>query len=186
MFPPRPTELLHLLLKSEITLGDFVIDATAGNGHDTIFLAKAVGQTGQVLAIDIQPQAITSTEKRLENERMQSRVDLQLANHADLTLIAHGRVPRVILFNLGYLPGSDHGLITQTKSTLVALAAAVEILKPGGILAVICYPGHLGGDDESIAAEALITSLPQHRTARYSMLSTEKPAPFLLISQKPG
>lgn len=184
MFPPRPTELLHLLLKSEIAAGDFAIDATAGNGHDTVFLAQAVGENGKVLAIDIQEQAIGSTAARLESEGLRDRVTLHLGCHSELARMSGAQNPRAIVFNLGYLPGGDHGLITRTEKTLKALSAAWEILVPGGLLAVVCYPGHDGGDEEAAAAENLITSLAAHRTARYGMLATEKPAPFLLLSRK--
>lgn len=183
MFPPRPTELLHLLLKSEIAAGDFVIDATAGNGHDTVFLARAVGETGKVLAIDVQAQAIASTAARLESEGLRDRVTLHLGCHSELVRIAGVKEPGAILFNLGYLPGGDHGVITRTEKTLKALAAAVEILKPSGVLAVVCYPGHEGGGEEAAAVENFIASLTGHRTARYGMLATEKPAPFLLLTR---
>jgi 16S rRNA C1402 N4-methylase RsmH len=186
MFPPRPTELLHLLLRGEISAGDFAIDATAGNGHDTLFLAKAVGETGKVLAIDIQEQAIASTAARLENEGLLGRVKMHHGCHTELAKAAGEQSPRAVVFNLGYLPGGDHSLITRTEKTLRALAAASEILIPGGVLAVVCYPGHEGGDAESAEVAHFISSLAAHRTARYGMLSTEKPAPFLLLSRKPG
>lgn len=186
MFPPRPTELLHLLLKSAIAPGDFVIDATAGNGHDTAFLARVVGETGEVLAIDVQPQAIESTAARLESEGLRDRVKLHLGCHADLADLAGGKSPGAIVFNLGYLPGGDHGIITRPENTLKALEAATEILRPGGVLAVTCYPGHDGGAGEAAAVEAFIATLAAHRTVRYGMLAAEKPAPFLLLSAKSG
>jgi 16S rRNA C1402 N4-methylase RsmH len=186
MFPPRPTELLHLLLKSEIAAGDFVIDATAGNGHDTAFLAKVAGETGKVLAIDVQAQAIESTAARLESEGLRDRVKLHHGCHTNLADFAGGKSPTAIIFNLGYLPGGDHGVITRTENTLQALEAASEILRPAGILAVICYPGHDGGGEEAAAVEDFIASLATHRTARYGMLAAEKPAPFLLLSRKSG
>lgn len=186
MFPPRPTELLHVLLKGEIVTGDFVIDATAGNGHDTVFLARAVGAAGRVVAIDIQQQALISTAVRLESEGLRERVVLHCGCHSDLAEIAGSDRPRAIVFNLGYLPGGDHDIITQTKNTVKALAAASDILMPGGVLAVVCYPGHDGGDEEAAAVEVFITSLKAQRTARYSLISKEKPMPFLLLSKKPG
>jgi tRNA A58 N-methylase Trm61 len=186
MFPPRPTELLHLLLKNEIAAGDFAIDATAGNGHDTVFLAKAVGETGRVLAIDVQAEAIASTAAQLEKEGLRDRVALHRGCHTDLARIAGGERPQAVVFNLGYLPGGDHGIITQTGDTLGALAAAAEILKPGGVIAIVCYPGHDGGDEEAAAVTGFIASLAAHRTARYGMVATEKPAPLLFLSRKPG
>jgi len=186
MFPPHPTELLHLLLKSEIAAGDFVIDATAGNGHDTAFLANIVGETGKVLAIDVQAQAIESTAARLESEGLRDRVKLHHGCHVNLADLARGKSPSAIIFNLGYLPGGDHGIITHRENTLKALDAASEILRPAGILAVICYLGHHGGGEEAAAVVGFFASLASHRTARYGMLAAEKPAPFLLLSRKSG
>jgi tRNA A58 N-methylase Trm61 len=184
MFPPRPTELLHLLLKSEIQEGDFAIDATAGNGHDTVFLAEAVGKTGRVLAIDIQEEAITSTSAYLAKEGLSGRVTLRHGNHVDLAEMASGDRPAAVVFNLGYLPGGDHAIITRTDNTLRALAVVAEILKPGGTIAVVCYPGHGGGEEEAQATLDFFHSLAGHRTARYGMIATQKPSPFVLLSRK--
>lgn len=184
MLPPLPTELLHTLFKEHIASGDLVIDATAGNGFDTLFLAEAVGLSGKVIAIDIQEKAISVTTKRLEEAGFLDRASLHLGSHTDICEIADGGVPSAIIFNLGYLPGGDRALITRTEQTLPALAAAVEILRPGGCLAVICYPGHLGGDAEAIAVENFISSARNLRTARYGLIANGSPAPFLLLSCK--
>ena len=186
MFPPRPTELLHTLLRERIAHGDLVIDATAGNGHDTMFLAEAVGMTGKVIAIDIQEEAITATRKRLSEAGLLDRVSLHCGSHADLQEIAGGASPSAIVFNLGYLPGGDRSVITRTEATLTAISASVEILRPGGTLAVVCYPGHAGGDSEAAAVEQFISSSPGLRCARYGLLGTERPAPFLLFCGKMG
>lgn len=186
MFPPRPTELLHSLLGECVAPGDLAIDATAGNGHDTVFLARTVGKAGRVIAIDIQEEAISATRARLEEAGLLGNVTLRLGSHADLAEIVGGDAPSVIVFNLGYLPGGDHTLITKTGDTLAALRAAISILRPGGALAVICYPGHPGGDEEALAVEGFISSLPGLRTARYGRAGTEKPSPFLLVSRKPS
>ena len=64
LFPPRPTDLAHTILREAIRPGDTVIDATAGNGHDTVFLAEIVGSNGRVLAFDIQASAIEAARTR--------------------------------------------------------------------------------------------------------------------------
>lgn len=184
MFPPRPTELLHSLLSGCIAPGDLAIDATAGNGHDTVFLARAVGPAGRVIAIDIQEDAISSTRARLEEAGLLGNVTLRLGSHVDLWEIAGADAPAAIVFNLGYLPGGDRALITRTGDTVAALASAISILRPGGALAVVCYPGHSGGDEEALAVEGFISSIPGLRTARYGMVGTERPCPFLLVSRK--
>lgn len=51
------------------------------------------------------------------------------------------------------------------------------------ILAVICYPGHPEGAEESKAVESFFHSLPNHRIARYSLVATKGSAPFLLLAR---
>ena len=183
MFPPHPTDLLHTILRGEIHEGDLAIDATAGNGHDTLFLAQEVGETGKVIAFDIQPAAIEATRKRLEDGGQIDRVSLHQKSHCDIAAHASTGSVKVIIFNLGYLPGADHSLATKTPHTLEALSASIPLLKHGGILAAICYPGHLEGAEESEAVETFFHSLPSHRVARYSLVATKGPAPFLLLAR---
>ncbi|QTN33934.1 methyltransferase domain-containing protein [Akkermansiaceae bacterium] len=185
-FPPLPTELLHALLRYHIAPGDLAIDATAGNGFDTIFLAECVGETGRVIAIDIQEPAISATRVRLDAAGLSGRVALHHGTHVDLAEFAAGGVPSVIVFNLGYLPGGDSSVITRTEETLAALRSAIGILAPGGILAVTCYPAHPGGDAEAHAVEQSISTAPELRTARYGLIAKGKPAPFILLSCKQG
>lgn len=184
MFLMCPTDLLHVLLLQVIVKGDCVVDATAGNGHDTVFLAEAVGNEGRVIAIDIQAEAIESTQQRLIESRLENRVELHQASHEDIGhFVAVGSVS-VIVFNLGYLPGSDRALITRSETTLKALAASVLALKKGGVLAVVCYPDHVGGDDESARVLDFLGGLKNFRLAKYELLSTHRPSPFLLIAWK--
>jgi tRNA1(Val) A37 N6-methylase TrmN6 len=184
MFPPRPTELLHTLLAQTIQPGDTVIDATAGNGHDTLFLAQAVGSGGHVIATDIQQAAIQSTQNHLSANKLLDRVELHRTSHQHLATLAPQNSISTIVFNLGYLPGSDHSIKTSTTSTLQALETSITLLKPNGTLAVICYPGHPGGDSESLETESFLSNQPSLRIAKYSILSTKNPAPFLLIATK--
>jgi len=131
--------------------GDQVIDATAGNGHDTLFLAQAVQSAGHVWALDIQQAALESTARRLSEAGVQDRVTLIQGSHAHMA----GLLPQelagqvtAIMFNLGYLPGSDKAMATATDTTLQALEAARALLAPGGILSVVAYLGHPGGREE--------------------------------------
>ena len=87
---------------------DTVVDATMGNGHDTLFLAEQVGPGGHVYAFDIQPEAVESTRKLLEEHGLSDRVTLLCRSHADLAEAVPAGVAAVV-FNLGWLPGSrDH------------------------------------------------------------------------------
>jgi predicted methyltransferase len=136
------------MLADRLRPGDVVVDATMGNGHDTLFLSQCVSPGGQVYAFDVQAAALEETRKRVP----QKLSTLFHAGHETmahkLPVELHGKIA-AIMFNLGYLPGSDKSCITRTETTLAALATAIELLKPGGILTLAVYPGHEGGAEES-------------------------------------
>lgn len=137
--------------QQHIRQGATVIDATAGNGHDTLMLAKAVGEQGMVFAFDIQHEALTETANRLTESGVINRVKLIEASHANMVnlipKVQHSNIS-LVMFNLGYLPGSDKNVITDGKSTLTALDAALALLSTDSAVSVIAYPGHSGGDSE--------------------------------------
>lgn len=183
LFPPRPTALVHDILKPLIRPGDWVIDATAGNGHDTLFFAECVGAEGRVFAFDIQEAALSSARARVGEV---SWVDFYHESHAQMATRAAAGSISVVMFNLGYLPGENHELTTESGETLAALEMAALLLKSGGALSVICYPGHPAGAAEAVAVEAWMTELAANgwRVARYGALGTRRPAPFLLLAGK--
>ena len=184
-FPPRPTSLVQDILRPLILAGDTVIDATAGNGHDTRFLAECVGAEGTVLAFDVQLPAIESSRALLESAGLASMVKLIHASHGTMESHANAGSVSAVMFNLGYLPGEDHSLTTEVAETLSALEAAGRVLKPGGILSVVCYPGHPAGAVEAKAVEEWLSSKTSvgWRVARYGAIGTKRPAPFLLLAR---
>jgi predicted methyltransferase len=137
----------QLMLKDRLQPGDIAIDATMGNGHDTLFLTQCVAPGGRVFAFDVQETALIETRKRVPAEM----TTLIHSGHETMrTLVPnelHGKISAV-MFNLGYLPGTDKALITRTETTMVAVREALALLKPSGILTVVVYPGHEGGADE--------------------------------------
>lgn len=150
---PSAVRWSHLLIQGRLKSGDIAIDATAGNGHDALFLAKLVMPDGHVYVFDVQSAALASTRTKLMQEGIPES-GFQLLNCGHETLAdampaaARGRV-RVVMFNLGYLPGSDKTVITETSKTMRAIAAAMDWLAPGGLMTVVVYPGHEGGADEA-------------------------------------
>ena len=161
---PSAVGWAHLLLADRLHPGARVVDATAGNGHDTLFLARLVGPTGHVLAFDVQAEALAATRARLDSAGIDPAC-CTLVQTGHETLAEHlpaewrGGVDAVV-FNLGYLPGGDKTRITQADTTRVALAAAVENLSPGGLLTIAVYPGHEGGREEQRAVADWAESLP--------------------------
>jgi len=189
MTPPRPTELAWSLLRPAIRDGDLAIDATAGNGHDTVFLAECVGPRGRVIAFDVQQEAIRSAALRVETAGFTERVEFHVKSHVHMQDHARPGSVAAVMFNLGYLPGADRHMTTVAGETLMAMDAAARLLKPGGVLSVVCYPGHEAGAHEAGAVEEWMSARAADgwRVAKYAMLGTLRPAPFLLVgTAKPG
>jgi len=186
MMPPRPTQLAHRILGEALRDGDTVIDATAGNGHDTVFLAQCVGENGRVLAFDVQASAILSARARVEMAGLSSRVEFLPTTHARMAEHARAGAVSAVMFNLGYLPRGNHAITTLTGETLMALAAAAGLLKPGGLLTVVCYPGHPAGAAEAAGVESWLDTQTAlgWRIAKYGMLGTRMPAPYLFVARK--
>ncbi|TJY40958.1 SAM-dependent methyltransferase [Cohnella pontilimi] len=183
--------MAHRWVTERAGSGDTVIDATAGNGVDTLFLAQTVGRGGAVFAFDVQEAALERTKRRLADSAAAESlapVTLLRAGHERMSELIpaslHGYV-RAVMFNLGYLPGTDETLITVPETTLPALEAALGLLAPGGVLTAVLYPGHAGGDTEAAAVERWASALPGSRaqTVVYRF-SQKRSAPFVIAVEK--
>ncbi len=188
----------HELLAEVIRAGDLVVDLTAGNGHDTLMLARLAGSAGQVIAFDIQPGALASTRDRLANVGMSIRdhvasstplsrcpgIDLVHGSHARFAEVVPGQ-PVAVIGNLGFLPGGDKDIITRPDSTLIAISAACSALAVGGRMAIVVYPGHPGGDVEAEAVSLYCSQLDQENYQVLLVKVQNRPeAPFLLVAEK--
>ena len=158
----RLTELVHQYLNQHLQPGDRAIDATAGNGHDTAHMASLVDPEGWVIAIDIQKVAIDATRERLKSQGHIKQVQLLTGEHSEILQSlcpTHTRTISAITFNLGYLPGSDKSIQTSPNTTLRALDASRQLLKPNGLLLVTAYRGHPGGQTEADAVARWMQSI---------------------------
>lgn len=184
LFPNAVKEAKKLMARA-VSAGDICIDATCGNGHDTVFLAQLVGETGKVYAFDIQQEALACTRSRLAAENLARRVELIEAGHEELLAYVHEEVSGV-MFNLGYLPGGDKEVITQPETTVRALEAARSLLRPLGLITVVIYTGHPGGREEAAAVEQWAAGLPQGGwdVARLTFPNRQHHPPYLLAIQR--
>lgn len=185
----RLTEQAHQILTAHLQEGDLAIDATAGNGHDTQFLAEKVGTSGQVIAIDIQASAIEASRERLCTAALIERSTLICGDHAtelECLLPKHRQQIAAITFNLGYLPGSDKSIQTQSESTGQALKAAHALLSPHGLLCVTAYRGHPGGAEEAQLVETWMRTQESAGHAVECFIPNSKNHPPILwvLSQK--
>ncbi|MDA7922004.1 methyltransferase domain-containing protein [Verrucomicrobiales bacterium] len=179
---PRPTAMAHLLVSDVVREGDTVVDATIGNGHDTLFLKRLVGSSGEVIGFDIQDQAIAQTRDRLGEN---NAVHLHLDSHENMSSYLDGEV-NAVMFNLGYLPGGDQTVITIPESTLAALKAASEHLAINGVITIVAYIGHEGGSDEALKVDQWAEALcPDHFSViRYEFSNRKNKAPYLIGIQR--
>jgi len=179
------TELAHHLAIPFIETGDRVVDATAGNGKDTLFLAEKVGSSGLVYAFDIQQEALKKTEDLLKKAGLSERVKYFNDGHEKMIDYIDGPVNAVI-YNLGYLPGGDHRVTTTRQKTEISFKQALTLLAPGGVIIVVLYPGHPEGREEKEMMMPLCRSLdPEHfSTIHLHLLNKVGTPPELIAVQK--
>lgn len=127
--------------------GAVAIDATMGNGQDTLWLCRSVGETGRVYAFDVQKEAVERTRERLKSAGMLDRATLLCLGHEHMAEAVREPVDAV-MFNLGWLPGAEHIVTTRAETTLLAANAALTLLKPDGLMTICVYPGHAEGARE--------------------------------------
>ncbi|MHA7964508.1 tRNA (mnm(5)s(2)U34)-methyltransferase [Paenibacillus sp. CAU 1782] len=181
----------HKWIGERVSPGDAVIDATAGGGVDSLALAELTGPSGTLYAFDIQEEALERTNRRLEDLKEQGklpRLHLELHSHAvmgeRIDPVHHGNIA-AIMFNLGYLPGGDETVITEPEATIRALDVALALLRPGGIITCVLYPGHPGGKEEALAVENWAAALPQIEAQAVLYRQPQRSAaPYLLALEK--
>lgn len=160
-------QIVHRALREHIRAGDLCIDATAGRGRDTLFLAELAGETGRVLAFDIQQAALDSTAELLAAHGMTERVTLLHESHSRMADYAEPGSVSCIMFNFGWLPGGDHHIFTKPETSIQAVKAGLELLREDGILSLILYYGRETGFAER---DALLAYLPTIDSSRFTVL----------------
>lgn len=176
----------HKLLEQSVMEGETVIDATCGNGKDTLFLSDLVGSDGHVIAFDVQRQAIENT-KQLLSEHNRTNTSVVHDSHAYLSeYVTMTRCIGGAIFNLGYLPKSDKTVITQGESTINAVDSICQYLRKDGLIVIVVYYGHAGGSQEKEALLEYLVQLDQkeYSVLRYGFINQRNTPPFILAIQK--
>lgn len=172
----------EILLERLEKNGTFV-DFTMGNGHDTLYFAQYCSE-GHVYAFDVQEIALENTKKLLDDNGGFDNVTLIHDSHHRVDQYVQGEIDAGI-FNLGYLPGSDKSVTTQCDTTMEALDKAVKMLKTGGVIVVVIYPGHSEGTREADMVEQFCAKLDKHtyNTYKYALLNKKNP-PYIVAAEK--
>ena len=175
----------HFIL-THLKEGDVAVDFTMGNGHDTEFLSKTVGEFGHVYAFDIQEHALASTEENLKKAGCPQNYTLILDSHHNVKKYVDVPI-KAGMFNLGYLPGSDKSVTTMRSTTLPAIEAAISLMAPDAIIIVAVYPGHPEGEAEGKEICEYLSGLSRYKVcATQIRILNSKTSPFfILIENKP-
>ncbi|MEX2804446.1 class I SAM-dependent methyltransferase [Streptococcus sp. H31] len=176
----KPLDLSHEFLAEVLDANSTALDATMGNGHDTVFLARLAKD---VYAFDIQEEAVVQTQSRLQEAGL-TNVQLILDGHEHLDRYVESI--NAAIFNLGYLPKTDKSIMTKPATTLQALQKTLDCLQIGGRAALMVYHGHRGGAEEKDAVLTFVKSLPQtqYSTMLYQPLNQINTPPFLIMIEK--
>ena len=175
----------HFIL-THLREGDVAVDFTMGNGHDTEFLSKTVGETGHVYAFDIQKAALESTSENLKRAGCPENYTLIHDSHHNVKEYVKEPI-KAGMFNLGYLPGSDKTVTTMRSTTLPAIEAAIEIMDRDAIILVAVYPGHAEGEAEGREICEYLSGLSRHKVCatRINILNSPTSPFFIIIENKP-
>ncbi len=181
--------LTHNIWPSILYPGAYVIDATCGNGHDTLFLSQnaLTEHKGKIIALDIQEKAIENTSHLLK-ETLQKNI----LHKVKLLKSCHSQIDHhcpkgadLIVYNLGYLPGADKTITTQSKTTLLSLKKSLLLLNHQGILSITCYPGHPEGQVEALNILNWAKSLgSEYDCCQQTWINRSDRSPFILLIGK--
>ncbi|PLT29250.1 class I SAM-dependent methyltransferase [Peribacillus deserti] len=177
------------LLQYAVTEGDIAVDATLGNGHDTVFLASLTGETGHVYGFDIQENALNNSRQRIEANNLSKSVTLFLKGHEEIqACIPEDQAGKIkgAIFNLGYLPGGDKSIVTSAETTIRAIKQLLDWMAPEGIIVLVIYHGHPEGKIERDALLSYISTIPQEEAhvLQYGFINQVNDPPFIIAIEK--
>lgn len=180
------TELHKHFILEHLRKGEVAADFTMGNGNDTLFLSKTVGEEGRVYAFDIQEEALISTEKFLKENNAPENYTLICASHH----LAKEYIKEPIkagMFNLGYLPRSGRKQVTTLReTTMPAVEAAIDLLADDGVLIIAIYPGHEEGALEGDMLREYFGTLSRFKicASEFRILNSPTSPYFFLVEKK--
>ena len=161
-------DFVHMLIKTSYLGQENLqfVDATCGNGFDTLFLCDIAGDTGQVKGFDIQEQAIEKTKKLLQENTKYNNYEIIKDSHEFIGKYLNGEI-HAALFNLGYLPSSDKRITTNPVTTVKALKNLLPYLKTNGKIYVTTYILH----DEGRELKEVFDYLSSLNKSKYNIIN---------------
>lgn len=181
----NPVSFSHKIIKEYVKDGDFVIDATCGNGNDTLFLSGLVGETGKVFSFDIQEIAILNTKEKLKLSNFQDNTCIILDSHENMDKYVDSNI-KAVMFNLGYMPGGDHKVSTTYEKSILAIKKALSLLCKNGIITIVIYSGgHTGFDEKNKVLDFLEKiDYTKYNTTLHSYINRPNNPPTVAVIEK--
>lgn len=179
-------DFVHVLLNNSYEKQDNLnfVDATCGNGFDTLFLCKLAGKSGHVAAFDVQNTAIERTNALLKSNLDFVNYELVLDSHEFINKHVKNQIDAVI-FNLGYLPFSDKTVTTKGDTTLKAIENLLPLLKNDGRIFLTTYITHDTGDEiKEIIQYLSALNKTKYNVLHINLLNKENTPPELFIVEK--
>ncbi len=174
-----------MFIEKVVKPGFTCVDATTGNGNDTLFLSNLVGKDGYIYGFDIQKLAVENTINKLKKESTFENYKIIEDGHEKMAQYIDQNVD-FIIFNLGYLPRADKTIKTHKDTTLVAIESAMSLLKQFGVLWIVVYPGHEEGMEESDALMDFVKTVPQEEFSvmKLQFVNQRNNPPYVLAMEK--
>ncbi|MDR5658139.1 class I SAM-dependent methyltransferase [Serpentinicella sp. ANB-PHB4] len=183
----RATKFVQRILSDKLAKECNAIDATMGNGYDTLFLANSIGTSGKLFSFDIQETALINTKNLLDQHGFEKKDNLFLINDSHANILKYVNEPiDVAMFNFGYLPGGNHEIVTKPQSSITALKSVMQLLKKKGIISLIIYYGHIGGEIEKNKIIDFINTLNYNEFSvlHCSYLNQDNNPPIIILIEK--
>mgnify|MGYP006277399179 CR=1 FL=1 len=178
-------EFSHWAFNKFIENNQVFVDATCGNGNDTIFLADNVSSGGKIYAFDIQKEAIEITKNKFKKSKYNNDIEYINDGHEKIDKYISEKVDGII-YNLGYLPGSEHNIKTEKDTTIKSLEKAVDIIDDNGLIVIVIYTEHEGGELEKEAILDYTTNLDYKtfNVMHYHFINQKKNPPEVVVIKK--
>jgi|SRR5208337_686743 len=143
------------VVKPYVREGMTVLEPGPGMGFFTLELARQVGASGRVIAVDIQPRMIAELRRRLAKAGLLERIDARLAPSDSLGLQdLDGKVDFALAM----------AVVHEMPSSSRFFAEVAEAMKPGAMLLLAEPSGHVKKD-------AFETELQDAAAARLEVVS---------------
>lgn len=182
----RPIIFAHKILAEHLNHAAFVIDATVGNGYDSLFVSEILGRNGKLFGFDIQKAAIEQTQNKLQNTQCKTQLFCQGHETMFQTLSGYARKIDAVIFNLGFLPYGSPNITTQTATTFSAIIQSFALLRPKGIIVIVAYRGHNMGKIEQSFLDSWLAKVSDKVAyiAKYEQFNTQSDAPLVYSIEK--